>query len=206
MWSWRHTSAVTIRRFLAGQEELAWTYPEVGASNLPAPPGYDFDHQRAALGRGGAIFEAACAAIRQWRMFPPEWMAIHPPAPPVRPGQTVAVLARAFGGWWLNSCRIVYVLDEEEPFRRFGFGYGTLPGHVECGEECFRVEWLPDGTVWYDVRAFSHPRHWLARLGYPVVRRLQRRFARDSLAAMRRAVAAPMAPERRGPESIPHGA
>jgi uncharacterized protein (UPF0548 family) len=73
--------------------------------------------------------------------------------------------------------------------QRFGFAYGTLPGHAESGEERFTVEWHEaDGAVWYDILAFSRPRRLLARLGYPLARRLQKRFARDSAAAMRRAV------------------
>ena len=40
------------------------------------------------------------------------------------------------------------------------------------------VEWhQADNSVWYDLYAFSQPNQWLARLGYPVVRRLQKRFA-----------------------------
>ena len=51
--------------------------------------------------------------------------------------------------------------------KRFGFGYGTLPGHAERGEERFSVEWnREDGCVYYDVFAFSHPKHPLAWLGY----------------------------------------
>jgi hypothetical protein len=44
------------------------------------------------------------------------------------------------------------------------------------------------GGVLYDIVAFSRPRHFLARLGYPYTRIVQRRFARDSAAAMLRAV------------------
>ncbi len=84
---------------------------------------------------------------------------------------------------------IVYVVDESGPTNRFGFACGTLPGHVESGEERFLVEWDDaDDAVWYDILAFSRPNHVLTRLGYPVVRRLQRRFGRDSAAAMRKAV------------------
>ena len=76
----------------------------------------------------------------------------------------------------------------EEPARR-GFAYGTLPGHAESGEERFLVEWdRSDNAVWYDIVAFSRPKHPLARLGYPLTRRTQKRFARDSVAAMRRAI------------------
>ena len=60
---------------------------------------------------------------------------------------------------------------------------------MESGEERFTVEWRDeDDSVWYDLFAFSIPRHPLAKLAPPLSRRLQRRFARDSLHAMIRAV------------------
>ena len=91
--------------------------------------------------------------------------------------------------WSLNACRIVYVVDESQPIRRFGFAYGTLPDHVESGEERFVVEWdEASDEVWYDIFAFSRPRHPLIRLGNPYMRRLQQRFGRESAAAMARAV------------------
>jgi len=72
--------------------------------------------------------------------------------------------------------------------KRFGFAYGTLADHMESGEERFTVEWRrDDDSVWYDLLAFSRPRHPLARLGLRLSRALQRRFARDSLRAMARA-------------------
>src|SRR5262249_3816421 len=101
---------------------------------------------------------------------------------PIAEGTTVAVVARAFGLVWINACRIVYVVDE--PGRAFGFAYGTLPDHVESGEERFMIETESDGTVWYDLLAFWRPRHPVAGLGYPLTRALQKRFARDSMAAM----------------------
>lgn len=79
--------------------------------------------------------------------------------------------------------------DAKGATRRFGFAYGTLPAHVEEGEERFCIELHDDGTVWYDLRAFSRPRYWPVRLGKPLARRLQRRFARESQAAMYHAVA-----------------
>ncbi len=89
----------------------------------------------------------------------------------------------------LNACRIVYVLEEDAPIRRYGFGYGTLAEHAEQGEERFSVEWHSgDDSVWYDILAFSRPNQWLVRAGYPLTRRLQRRFARDSMGAMAAAV------------------
>ena len=62
---------------------------------------------------------------------------------------------------------------------------------MERGEERFRVEWHhADDSVWYDILAFSRPNQMVARVGYPIVRFLQKRFATDSKAAMCRAVSA----------------
>jgi hypothetical protein len=51
------------------------------------------------------------------------------------------------------------------------------------------VEWHePDSAVWDEILALSRTHQPLARLGYPFARRLQRRFARDSAAAIKRVV------------------
>jgi len=83
----------------------------------------------------------------------------------------------------------VAVVNDDGAVNRFGFAYGTLPDHAGSGEERFLVEWdTDDDSVWYDILAFSRPRHFLARLGYPWMRRAQKPFGRQSAAAMRRAV------------------
>jgi phosphatidylserine/phosphatidylglycerophosphate/cardiolipin synthase-like enzyme len=42
----------------------------------------------------------------------------------------------------VNLCRVVYVIDEPDgPIARFGFAYGTLPGHAVAGEELFLATW-----------------------------------------------------------------
>ena len=116
------------------------------------------------------------------------WVNLHRASAPIQVGTDVAVLVRHFGFYSLNACRIVYVVDEESPVKRFGFAYGTLGEHAESGEERFTVEWSrDDDSVWYDILAFSRPRQMLARLGYPLSRLLQKRFAEDSKAAMAKA-------------------
>ncbi len=124
------------------------------------------------------------------------WVEAWPADTPIRAGETVAVLIRAFGLWWLNAARIVYVVDETaESVTRFGFAYGTLPGHVEAGEERFLVEWdRATDRVFYDIFAFSRPRHILTRIGQWQVRRMQQRFRDDSAAAMRHSVRVGEAP------------
>ncbi len=159
MWSLRKPSQAHIQAFLADRQSDHFAYDEVGASRDGGPAGYDLDHYRVRLGEGAAAFSAACAALRQWRMFPRRWTEIRPAIPPLKPGAAVAVLACVFGVWWLNACRIVYVVDEMEPVHRFGFAYGTLPAHVERGEARYTIEWDKNDIVWYDIRAFTRPRY-----------------------------------------------
>ena len=168
--------------YLEEQQHLPFTYTQHQASRENKPvSGFDNDYLRVAIGSGSADFERAKMAIRAWQMFPRAWTRILPENALLVPGTVVAMYARFMGIWWRNACRIVYAIDTPD---RFGFAYGTLPGHVECGEELFQVGIDPDGTVWYELRAFSRPRHWTARLGYPLVRYLQAQFRRDSAAQM----------------------
>ena len=190
MLSLRKPSADDLRRFLAAQAELPLTYEAVGATAGTPPAGYAVDRTRVRLGEGEPVFRSAVAALRRWEQFTLGWVEAWPPDTPIRAGEVVAVIARVLGVWWANTCRIVYTVNEAGPVSRFGFAYGTLPGHAESGEERFLVEWdRATDAVWYDILAFSRPRHPLARLGYTLTRRSQQRFARDSAAAMLRAVA-----------------
>jgi len=181
-----------MERFLAAQRNRTFSYREVGHSLRGAPVGYRIDHNRVQLGEGRAAFARAVEAIRSWKQLDLGWVSTHPGSAPIEPGTTVAVRVRHFGFWSLNACRIVYTIDEEGPVVRFGFAYGTLSEHAERGEERFSVEWRhEDGSVWYDVFAFSRPNAPAARLGKPLARMLQRRFVRDSKRVMAKAAAAP---------------
>ena len=184
MFMLREPNEEDVARFIASQRDLPFTYAEVGATNTTPPAGYNVDHNRIQLGNGEATFHGAIEALQKWRHFELGWVVIVPPGVRVEVGATVAVKARAFGTWSLSAARVVYMVEEN---RRFGFAYGTLPDHVEKGEERFLVEWLEDDSVWYDILAFSRPRHPLVRLSAPLARRLQRQFARDSLIQMRSA-------------------
>jgi uncharacterized protein (UPF0548 family) len=169
--------------FVSTQRSLPFTYDEVGATNTTPPAsGYNVDHNRVQLGTGEAIYTAGIEALKNWRQFDLGWVTVVPRGVPIEVGATVAVKARAFGSWSLNAARIVYTIEED---RRFGFAYGTLPDHVECGEERFLIERCLDDSVWYDILAFSRPRHPLVRLSTPLARMLQKRFARDSLSKIR---------------------
>jgi uncharacterized protein (UPF0548 family) len=183
-------SAGQIQKFIYSQRDHSFSYSQVGATRAADPPvGFSVDHNRRRLGDGEDTYQRAVAALKTWKHFNLGWVRIVPPNSPVEVGNTVAIQAKSFGFWSLNACRIVYLIGDDAALKaRFGFAYGTLPEHVECGEERFTIEWHQDGSVWYDIYAFSRPRHPLVRLSFPLARMLQKRFVRDSLAAMVAAV------------------
>jgi len=176
-----------IVQFLAVQAKLDFSYPEVGCTRGPVPAGYVSDHSRIALGHGEKIYQAARQALGGWQQFKLGWLSPYPDTTPLTVGQNISVLARLFPVWWLNACRIVYQVDEQGEVQRHGFAYGTLPDHAEAGEERFVVEWdRRDDQVWLDILAYSRPRHILTKLGYPMVRRMQKRFGREATAHFKR--------------------
>jgi uncharacterized protein (UPF0548 family) len=189
MMSLRKPSVETIDRFLTKQEGSGFSYSAVGSTATSPPAGYDVDQLRIELGKGATVFDAARAALQRWEQFHLGWIELWPPSTPLEPGRSVAILGKAMGFWWLNACRIVYIVNEAGPFTKFGFAYGTLPEHLERGEERFHVEWDREtDRVSYEIFAFSRPNKFMSRIGYPLVRRGQRRFGRDSAASMLRAV------------------
>lgn len=180
MFSLRQPTDEDAKRLIEGQRTLPFTYPPG-----PAPKGFLEAHRRDRLGTGPEAFERAKAAVRAWTMFRMPWVRLFGSEAPLEPGTTVAMAAHTLGFWTLNACRVVRTVEDPD---RFGFAYGTLPHHVERGEERFLVEREPDGSVWYDLSSFSRPGHPLVRLGEPLARHLQRRFVEDSVAAMKAAV------------------
>lgn len=190
MLSFKPWSESDIQDFLSRQSHSTFSYDAVRSTAGSPPLHYNLDRTHIRLGEGARTWELAVNAVRAWQMFNVPWMKLCWPSAPIRPGTDVAVIVRHFGFWSLNACRIVYVVEDESPERLlYGFAYGTLAQHAVQGEERFTVEWIrEDDAVWYEIRAFSRPRELLAKLGYPLCRTLQRRFAAASNAAMLSAV------------------
>lgn len=160
----------------------------LGVENRGLPPGFERDRSRSVLGRGQTAFASAKRAFAQWAPFDLGWVRVANPSASIAVEQIVAVEAQSLGLWTLNLSRIVETTDTSE---RFGFVYSTTAMHVEQGEERFLLGWdTATGDVWYELEAVSRPRAALARLGFPITRGFQHRFARDSHRRMREAVLA----------------
>lgn len=145
------------------------------------PKNFDHDRNRCLLGEGPETFAGARELIRTYQHFPREWTFVFSDQQPPITGLTLTTTFQQFGLWWINGLRVVEVIDEPN---FYGFSYGTLTSHVERGEELFYVEQLPNGKVYYGIKAFSQPRFWGARLIKPYARSQQRRFVRDSMEQM----------------------
>ena len=91
MLSLRKPSADSVRRFLAGQAKLDFTYSAVGATVETPPAGFVVDRTRMKLGEGEAVFRAAGDALRRWEQFRLGWVEAWSPDTPIRPGEVVAV-------------------------------------------------------------------------------------------------------------------
>ena len=172
-----------LATFLESQGGLELSYSEVGMTHPDAgdPGNYQTDYFRLYLGQGDAVFQHACEQLQAWRMYRQSWLQLYPKKPDVCSGTVACVTAQHLGFYSLSAVKVVYVLTEPE---QHAFAVGTLPGHVERGEERFRVYRLPGGSVWFDILACSRPNHPLVRLGYPFARLIQKRFARGAEEAM----------------------
>lgn len=165
---------------LEALEELPLTYSEVGATaGGERPAGYGHLAVSRQIGTGQPRFERAADAVLHWGMQTGAGLRVQTSSPIVTVDAIVVVTMM---GFLRAPCRVVYVVDE--PDIR-GFGYGTLPGHPESGEERFIVRRDPDtSAVFAEVSSFSRPAAWWSKAGTPAVRVMQRLIAQRYLRAV----------------------
>jgi uncharacterized protein (UPF0548 family) len=183
--AWSRPSDERLDAMLARAAGASVTYDEVGATRQSTPPpGYRHDRRTVTIGHGDDAFRRGQEAIRRWEAHRAAGAIVRPGDPPAL--GAVTIVALRFGPTFaLAPCKVVYLTDDPA---RFGFAYGTLPGHPERGEEAFHVE-QRHGEVSFVVIAFSRPADLLGRLGAPVARAVQNRVTAAYLEGVRRFVA-----------------
>lgn len=168
----RRNQAKFLSDLLEDARDQEITYPErgrTGSSDLPS--GYRHDRLTSHLGRGRLAWSRAQDALRQWRAHHHAGIVITPASVALEEGNTV-LASRNLGPILLVApCRIIYTTVAPT---RFGFAYGTLPGHPEQGEEAFHVRLDGDGNVTAEIVAFSRPADLPTRLAAPVARQIQK--------------------------------
>ena len=197
MFMLRKPDADDIHRYVSAQQSEPFSYADVGLSREDKHPrGFDVARHSIELGVGQTTFNRAREAVRSWAMFPREMASLYWPSIEPAVGKEVVVGFRAGPLWSLNPCRVIYTVDSDSDVEsKYGFAYGTLPGHVEKGEERFQVVWdRTTDIVRYEIFVFSAAQHVLAKIGYPFVLFQQKRFRKLSGLAMQQAVTAAEAP------------
>ena len=162
------------------------TYDDIGATlAAKKPEGFHHDSYAAVVGQGAESFHTAVAGLKTWKAHRLPGMRVFPADHEILTGSTVVVTLGTPVASIAAPCRIVGVVDSQT---RWGFAYGTLPGHPEQGEESFAVSLSPDGTVSFEIEAFSRPGDPLVRLSGPIGRGIQRGGTGAYLRALKRFV------------------
>jgi uncharacterized protein (UPF0548 family) len=162
------------------------TYSDIGATLAgKRPEGFHHDRYDAALGQGPDIFQRAVTGLKTWKAHRLPGMGVFPDHQEIRTGATVVVTLGTSILALAVPCRIVSVIDGQT---RWGFAYGTLPGHPEQGEEAFVVSIAPDQTVRFEIESFSRPGDPLVRLAGPIARGIQKGGTAGYLRALKRFV------------------
>jgi len=133
------------------------------------------------VGHGRSVFDDAVQNLKYWRVHERAGLTVTPRGVEVRESTDVILLMKLLIGYVTVSCRVVSVTQSKD---QWGFTYGTLPHHVERGEELFLVALAPDGAVTFTVRAMSRPGHFLTKVGAPVAQLIQRTATNKYLQAM----------------------
>lgn len=166
---------------------LPLTYAPKGLTlDGPLPAGFHHLAVERRIGTGGAAYERAAEALMHWA--PQRGIGLRPVATASRAAEGVEVLSHLV--LLPVPCRVVWTVEDRE---RTGFGYGTLAGHPESGEEGFLVERRGD-EVYAAIRAYARPATVLTRLGGPLTWVGQRLAARGYLRALQRAADGRMTP------------
>ncbi|XP_010531012.1 PREDICTED: UPF0548 protein At2g17695 isoform X2 [Tarenaya hassleriana] len=120
--------------------------------------GFLINHARVLVGSGRETYEKGKTALQSWRHFGLDWAFVDPTIP-VENGRKVCLCVKEMLPWVMLPLQVVYV-DESRKSRkgpaRFGFGSGTLQGHLLAGEERFSVELDENGKVCATTPAVKH--------------------------------------------------
>ncbi|KAL7192887.1 hypothetical protein ACSBR2_024658 [Camellia fascicularis] len=154
--------------------------------------GFLINHARILVGSGLETYEKGKTALQTWRHFGLDWSFVDPRTP-IQSGVKFCVCVKEFFPWLMMPLQVVYVNENrntKKAVASFGFGSGTLQGHLLAGEERFSIELDEDNRVWYEILSFSKPAHLLSLIGYPYVHLRQKYFAHKSTDAVKKHLSA----------------
>ncbi len=182
----RPADSAAMMRLVETMTEAQPTYGDLGATLVGhRPEGFHHHRDDVTLGTGLDTFDRAVRGLKSWQAHRIAGVRVFPEGQEIRKGATVIVTVGTPLLALAAPCRIVSIIDGQN---RWGFAYGTLPGHPEQGEEAFVVSIAPDETVRFEIEAFSRPADLLVRMAGPVGRGFQQGGTRNYLSALKRFV------------------
>lgn len=203
-------------RLLARLSEISKMQPTVDLTKRDtyiAAAGWNVDAREVPLPdeapgepRPDASFAVACTILRQYSFPPPRLIRgrFDPSAP--LDGRAMLLTATYLWMTFELPVRVSRVIDSRRNApggaeQAWGYSYQTLSDHLERGEITFEIiKTLETGSVRFRIASFSQTNHianLFYRIGFRFVgRRLQARFAVESLHNMQRLVLQSLAPAR----------
>jgi uncharacterized protein (UPF0548 family) len=182
----RPSDAYAMERLLEASRSAQPTYQDTGATLGGAcPEGFHHDRYESVLGHGSDAFQRAVTGLKTWEAHRVPGVRVFPQEQEIQTGVTVVVTLGTPLLALAAPCRIVSVIDGQT---RWGFSYGTLPGHPEQGEEAFVVSISPDEIVRFEIVAFSRPGDPFVRLSGLIGRGVQKVGTNTYLRTLRRYV------------------
>ena len=166
------------------------TYPDTGRTERPYPTpmtdrwpeGYRLvlRKQELDVADTGAGFLRLAGGLLDWDVHRGAGLRVPPGTPRAAPGVDMASGVGLWNIRYYAPCRVLWsaepVTDDAGAAvrgQRAGFGYGTLPGHPESGEEGFYAELDDEGRLYFRVAAYSRPANALVGAANAVNVRIQ---------------------------------
>ncbi len=169
-------------RLLEDARAAAPTYEHVGSTLDPgAWPHRSVRTRSRVVGHGRGAFELAAGRLGAWAPQRHLGAEVVPERAVIEAGTTALVALRLGLVALVVPVRVVDVIDEPD---RFAWAYGTLPGHVERGEEGFEVRLADDGEVTASVSLDAVPAGGVAALVPPATAAAQHLAVSRYLAAL----------------------
>ena len=190
--------------------DRGYNFDPARLADLVAAQGWHHDNRSQALPReppgepvAGGSFERAVALMRDYAFAEGSAVrAIFQADAPLE-GRDMLLIGRFVGLDFRLGVRVNHVVDarrdeDGRAVRVWGWGYGTLRGHLERGQMSYEVrKWLDTGEVEFRIAAVSHRARVanpLVRLGFGLLgRREQIKFYRHTCEVMARRTAAAVA-------------
>lgn len=153
--------------------EAVWVRPS---------PGFRRFERTVVIGHGDDCWNRATHDVLRWVVKTRSGFSVEPAESHlVREGAELTLIARVGPLRIREPIRVVAVVQEAA---RYGFAYGTRPGHPVSGEEAFIVHRTPEGTVSLTLRSLTRPGRGRWRLLYPAVLVAQRIYRRRYLRSL----------------------